>query len=191
VTVLGVVANLYVVAVDAEGLILVDQHAAHERVLYEQVMGRLDRGAAPSQRLLLPQTVELPPRDAAELRAQIPILERMGFGIAEFGDRSFIVDALPPFLGVEAVPQLLRSLVDDLGGSGSGVNRARFAEEIVAKNVCRHAVKANDALRAEELARLIRDLRACANPLTCPHGRPTMLRLSLAELERRFGRRPS
>lgn len=191
VAVLGVVANLYVVAVDAEGLILVDQHAAHERVLYEQVMGRLDRGAAPSQRLLLPQTVELPPRDAVELRGQIPLLERMGFGIAEFGDRSFIVDALPPFLGVEAVPQLLRSLVDELGGAGAAVNRTRFAEETVAKTVCRHAVKANDALRAEELARLIRDLRACENPLTCPHGRPTMLRLSLAELERRFGRRPS
>ena len=190
VSILGVVANLYVVAVDAEGLLLVDQHAAHERVLYEQMMGRLDRNAAPSQRLLLPQTVELPPRDAAELRGQIPLLERMGFGIAEFGDRSFIVDALPPFLGVEAVPQLLRSLVDDLGGAGAAVNRARFAEETVAKTVCRHAVKANDALRAEELARLIRDLRACENPLTCPHGRPTMLRLSLGELERRFGRRP-
>ncbi len=190
VSILGVVANLYVVAVDAEGLLLVDQHAAHERVLYEQMMGRLDRDAAPSQRLLLPQTVELPPRDAAELRGQIPLLERMGFGIAEFGDRSFIVDALPPFLGVEAVPQLLRSLVDDLGGAGAAVNRARFAEETVAKTVCHHAVKANDALRAEELARLIRDLRACENPLTCPHGRPTMLRLSLGELERRFGRRP-
>lgn len=190
VVILGVVANLYVVAVDAEGLLLVDQHAAHERVLYEQVMGRLDRGAAPSQRLLLPQTVELPPRDAVALRAQIRLLERMGFGIAEFGDRSFLVDALPPFLGVEAVPQLLRALVDDLAGSGAKTNRARFAEEMVAKTVCRHAVKANDALRAEELARLIRDLRACANPLTCPHGRPTMLRLTLAELERRFGRRP-
>ncbi|MCC7519139.1 MAG: DNA mismatch repair endonuclease MutL [Verrucomicrobiae bacterium] len=190
VAILGVVANLYVVAVDAEGLLLVDQHAAHERVLYEQVMGRLDRGPAPSQHLLLPQTVELPPRDAVELRAQMPLLERMGFGIAEFGDRSFLVDALPPFLGVEAVPQLLRSLVDDLAGPGAKVNRARFAEETVAKTVCRHAVKANDALRAEELARLIRDLRACAHPLTCPHGRPTMLRLTLAELERRFGRRP-
>ncbi len=188
--ILGVVANLYVIAVDAQGLVIVDQHAAHERILYEQMISRLAKGAAPSQRLLLPQTVELPPREATEMREHLALLEKMGFGISEFGSGSFMVDALPPFLRLEGLSQLLRSIVDDLAGAGREVNRDRFAEELVAKTVCRHAVKANDILRPEELSRMMEDLMACANPLTCPHGRPTMLRLTPEELEKKFGRRP-
>ncbi len=188
--ILGVVANLYVVAMDKEGLLIVDQHAAHERILFDQMMARMAKGTAPSQRLLLPQTVELPPRDAIELRTRLPLLEKMGFGIAEFGDRSFIVDAVPPFVKIETIPQLMRSILDQLDEAGKGVNRDRFAEETVAKTVCRHAVKANDVLRREELERMLSDLQACAHPLTCPHGRPTILRLTLAELEKKFGRRP-
>ncbi len=190
ITILGVFADLYVIAMDAEGLIIVDQHAAHERVLFEQMMGRLGQDAAPSQRLLLPQTVELPPKDALELRAQIPVLEKMGFGIAEFGDHSFIVDALPPFVKIETISQLLRSIVDELNEAGGDINRDRFAEGTVAKTVCRHAVKANDILRPEELERMLVDLHRCAQPFTCPHGRPTILRLTQVELEKKFGRRP-
>ena len=115
----------------------------------------------------------------------------MGFGIAEFGNHSFIVDALPPFVKVSALPQIVRSVVDELAQAGASVNRERFVEETVAKTVCRHAVKANDILRIEELERMFRDLQVCANPLTCPHGRPTILRLTQEELEKKFGRRPS
>ncbi len=189
-TILGVFANLYVIAMDVSGLMIVDQHAAHERILFEQMMTRLERGAVLSQRLLLPQTMEFPPKDVFELRSRIPTLEKMGFSIAEFGDRSFIVDAIPPFLKIEKLPQLLRSIIDELSKAGPGINRDRFAEEIVAKTVCRHAVKANDILRLEELERMLLDLQACAHPLTCPHGRPTILRLTQAELEKKFGRRP-
>lgn len=190
ITILGVFADLYVIAMDADGLIIVDQHAAHERVLFEQMMGRLGQDAAPSQRLLLPQMVELPPKDALELRAQIPVLEKMGFGIAEFGDHSFIVDALPPFVKIETISQLLRSIVDEFNEAGGDINRDRFAEETVAKTVCRHAVKANDVLRSEELERMLIDLHRCVQPFTCPHGRPTILRLTQVELEKKFGRRP-
>jgi len=188
--ILGVFANLYVVAMDSNGLLIVDQHAAHERILFEQMMARLSQGSSPSQKLLLPQTVELPPKDSANLRAQIPLLEKMGFGIAEFGERSFIIDAQPPWVRAESLPQLIRSILDELNEAGHKINRDRLAEETVAKTVCRHAVKANDILRPEELQRMLLDLQACANPLTCPHGRPTMLRLTQAELERKFGRRP-
>ncbi len=190
-TILGVFANLYVVAMDSDGLIIMDQHAAHERILFEQMMKRLEEGAAPSQKLLLPQTIELAPKDAASLCEQIPTLEKMGFGIAEFGNHSFMVDALPPFVKVSALPQIVRSVVDELAQAGSSINRDRFVEETVAKTVCRHAVKANDILRPEELERMFRDLQTCANPQTCPHGRPTILRLTQEELEKKFGRRPS
>lgn len=189
-TILGVFANLYVIAMDANGLVIVDQHAAHERILFEQWMARLERGAILSQKLLLPQTIELSPKDTLELRSCITTLEKLGFGIAEFGDRSFIVDAVPPFLKIENLPQLLRSILDEFNEAGSGINRDRFAEETVAKTVCRYAVKANDVLRLEELERMLVDLQMCRNPLTCPHGRPTILRLTQAELERKFGRRP-
>ncbi len=188
--ILGVLAKLYVIALDGEGLLIVDQHAAHERILFEQMMSRVGRGQAPSQRLLFPQTIDLPPRDATELKEHLGTLQEMGFGVAEFGDRSFIIDALPSFVKVETLSELMRSILDELQEAGRGINRDRFAEETVAKTVCRHAVKANDALRPEELQRMLVDLQACENPLTCPHGRPTMLRLTQAELERKFGRRP-
>jgi DNA mismatch repair protein MutL len=188
--ILGVFANLYVIAIDPDGLIIVDQHAAHERILFEQMMSRLGQGAAPSQRLLLPQTIELSPRDATDLRSFLSTLEKMGFGIAEFGDRTFIIDAMPPSVSIQALTQLIRSIIDELREAGQGINRDRLAEEIVAKTVCRHAVKANDILRPEELYRMWADLQKCANPLTCPHGRPTILRLTQTELEKKFGRRP-
>ncbi|MBI4028290.1 MAG: DNA mismatch repair endonuclease MutL [Verrucomicrobia bacterium] len=189
-SILGVFASLYVIAMDDDGLIIVDQHAAHERILFEEMMSRLAQGSVSSQRLLLPQTVELSPTDALDLRARIPTLEKMGFGIAEFGERSFIIDAVPPFVGIAAVQQLVRAILDELNEAGRGVNRDRFAEETVARTVCRHAVKANDQLHPEELQRLVRDLMTCAHPFTCPHGRPTILRLTRTELEKKFGRRP-
>ncbi len=190
ITLLGVFANLYVIAMDSEGIIMIDQHAAHERILFEQMMSRLNQGKVTSQRLLLPQTVELSPKDTMELKSYISTLEKMGFGIAEFGERSFIVDALPPLLNISSISQLMRSILDELTEAGQNLNRDRFSEEKVAKTVCRHAVKANDILRPEELQRMITDLQACNHPLTCPHGRPTMLRITQPELEKKFGRRP-
>ncbi len=190
IAILGVFANLYVVAMDAHGVMIVDQHAAHERVLFEQMMARLSQGEAPSQKLLLPQTIELPPKDAAELQHHLPLFEKMGFGIAEFGTSSFIIDAIPTMVRTHNLHTLLRVILDELDQAGSGINRDRFAEELVAKTVCRHAVKANDILRHEELSRLLFDLFACNHPLTCPHGRPTVLRLTQVELEKKFGRRP-
>jgi DNA mismatch repair protein MutL len=187
--VLGILSNLYVIAADADGLLIIDQHAAHERVLFERMLKRASEGAVASQRLLLPQTVELSPRDAAELRQRLPLLERMGFGIAEFGDRSFIVDALPSWLAPQGIDQLLRTMLDEIEQAGREINRERFAEELIARTVCRHAVKANDILHPEEIQNILSELQSCENPSTCPHGRPTMIRFSHGDLERRFGRR--
>lgn len=187
--VLGVFANLYVVAMDAQGLMIVDQHAAHERILFEQMMSRLSKGEAPSQKLLMPQTIELSPRDAVTLKQHLVLFEKMGFGLAEFGATSFILDAVPTLVCEDNLQTLLRLVLDELSQAGGGINRDRFAEELVAKTVCRHAVKANDILRREELDQLLTDLFACVHPLTCPHGRPTVLRITQPELERKFGRR--
>jgi DNA mismatch repair protein MutL len=165
-----------------------DQHAAHERVLYEQMLRRLESGDAPSQRLLLPETVELPVRDVPFVRENLATLSRLGVGMSEFGERTFLLDALPPFVHPSNPRQFVLDLVDELRAAGRQVNSLRLGEHMVAKTVCRHAIKANDALKAAEIEQLVDDLRGCAMPYTCPHGRPTLIEMSYSELDRKFGR---
>ena len=185
----GVVGKLYVLLESDRGLVLLDQHAAHERILYEQMLNRLEqKESAPSQKLLLPETIELPPRDAQFLREQLPALTRLGVGLNEFGERTFLLDALPPFVKVPDSRRFVFDLVDELRAAGREVNLARLGEHTVAKTVCRHAVKANDPLGGAELENLVEDLRRCAMPYTCPHGRPTLIEMNYRELEKKFGR---
>ena len=185
----GVVGKLYVLLESDRGVVLLDQHAAHERILYEQMLNRLEQnGSTPSQKLLLPETIELPPRDASFLRDQLPALTRLGVGLSEFGERTFLLDALPPFVKVPDTRRFIFDLVDELRAAGREVNLARLGEHTVAKTVCRHAVKANDPLGGPELENLVEDLRRCAMPYTCPHGRPTLIEMNYRELEKKFGR---
>ena len=185
----GVVGRLYVVLESDRGLVLMDQHAAHERILFEQMLDRLEAGGeADSQRLLLPETVELSVRDVEFLRKQLPILSRLGVGLSEFGERTFLLEALPPFAKLADARRFVLELVDALKSVGEGVNALRLGEDVIAKTVCRHAVKANDPLAGPELENLVADLRRCRMPYTCPHGRPTLIEMSLKELEKKFGR---
>jgi len=185
----GVIGKLYLVLESDRGLVLLDQHAAHERILFEQMLTRVEQGGqAPSQRLLLPETLELSIRDATFLRQQMEVLTRLGVGLSEFGERTFLLDALPPFVKVTDARRFALELVDELKAAGEDVNSARLGEHVVAKTVCRHAVKANDPLAGKELANLVDDLRQCAMPYTCPHGRPTLIEMNWRELERKFGR---
>ncbi|HEY3763332.1 MAG TPA: DNA mismatch repair endonuclease MutL [Verrucomicrobiae bacterium] len=185
----GVIGRLYVVLESDRGLVLLDQHAAHERILFEQMLHRLEQNEfAPSQKLLLPETIELSPRDANFLRDQLSALTRLGVGLNEFGERTFLLDALPPFVKAADARRFVLDLVDELKAAGREVNLARLGEHTVAKTVCRHAVKANDPLSGRELENLVADLRACAMPYTCPHGRPTLIEMNYRELEKKFGR---
>jgi DNA mismatch repair protein MutL len=185
----GVVGRLYVLLESDRGLVLLDQHAAHERILFEQMLARLEQNHfAPSQKLLLPETIELPPRDAQFLREQLVVLTKLGVGLSEFGERTFLLDALPPFVKAADPRRFVFDLVDELRAAGREVNLARLGEHTVAKTVCRHAVKANDPLGGAELENLVEDLRRCAMPYTCPHGRPTLIEMNYRELEKKFGR---
>ena len=186
---IGVVGKLYVLLESESGLVLIDQHAAHERVLYEQMLSRMEKdGVAPSQKLLLPETVELSPKDSAFLNDIIPTLNRLGVGLSNFGDRTFLLDSLPPFVKDTQSRKFVLELIDKLQAAGEGVNVLRLGEDVITKTVCRHAVKANDALQEEELKRLIDDLRDCKMPYTCPHGRPTIIEMTYSELDKKFGR---
>ena len=105
-------------------------------------------------------------------------LNRLGVGLSEFGERTFMLDALPPFVKSADSRKFVLELVDKLQATGEGVNALRLGEDMIAKTVCRHAVKANDSLREEELQGLVDDLRRCEMPYTCPHGRPTLIEMS-------------
>lgn len=184
----GVIGRLYVLLESDKGLVLMDQHAAHERILFEQMLNRLEQGNAASQRLLLPETVEVSVRDAQFLRELLPTLNRLGVGLNEFGERTFLLDALPPFVKVTDARRFTLGLIDELKAAGQEVNTLRLGEHTVAKTVCRHAVKANDPLAGPELENLVKNLRQCAMPYTCPHGRPTLIEINYRELEKKFGR---
>jgi DNA mismatch repair protein MutL len=189
--VLGCVAQLYLVAESPEGLVLIDQHAAHERVLFELMLRRMALQDPASQQLLFPVTLEFLPREADFLLAQIETLQQAGVGITRFGPSAFLVDALPAMVKPRDVGEFIRTVVTDLQQEGGETRKGRrLSEEVVAKTVCRHAVKANDALKPAEWDQLVHDLLACDLPYTCPHGRPTMIQLTLAELDKKFGRVP-
>lgn len=186
--ILGVIGQLYVLAESPEGLVLLDQHAAHERVLFEKMLHDLAGDAAPSQKLLLPVTLELDARDAEFLRSNLKTLLKLGIGVSEFGDKTFLVDAVPPYFRLENLAQTFRKIVDELRQTGEEVHARRLAEDKIATTVCRHAVKARDPLRGEELTALLAQLHRCELPYTCPHGRPTMIQISYGELEKKFRR---
>ncbi len=187
--IIGVLNKLYVLMENADGLVLVDQHAAHERILFEELRRRMEEQGVPTQKLLLPQTFDVPPRDADWIERNISILQKMGIGIESFGPGTFKIDSVPSFLNVSDPAQFMRKVMDDLNSATNSASAMRLGEEIIAKTVCRHAVKANDPLRYPEVEKLIRDLLDCDLPYCCPHGRPTMIQISLLELEKKFGRK--
>ena len=187
--ILGVIGQLYVLVESPEGLVLMDQHAAHERVLFEKMLKELASDPAPSQKLLLPLTLELDARDAVFLQSNLKTLHKLGIGISEFGDKTFLIDALPPYFQLENLSQTFRNIVDELRQTGEEVHARRLGEDKIATTVCRHAVKARDPLKGEELRALLERLHKCELPYTCPHGRPTMIQISYAELEKKFGRK--
>ncbi|MCE9609129.1 MAG: DNA mismatch repair endonuclease MutL [Chthoniobacter sp.] len=187
--ILGVLGKLYVLMENASGLVLVDQHAAHERILFEEMKRRMETQGVPGQRLLLPLTLTVSPRDGDWLGRNLDVLQRAGIGLEPFGSGTFKIDSLPTFLRATEPTQLLRDIIDDLRETSAQTSKLRLGEDMIAKTVCRHAVKANDYLREPELVRLIQDLLACELPYCCPHGRPTMIQISYAELEKKFGRK--
>jgi DNA mismatch repair protein MutL len=185
---IGQIGATYLVAEGPDGLYLVDQHAAHERVLFEKLMAQHARNAIPSQVLLTPMLVHLPPASARLLEEQLPVLLHLGFQVEPFGQDSFQVRAMPALFASSDPAAGLRALVEDFEE-----DEAPLQNEIEAKiagRVCKSlAVKAGQIFSPAEQRALLADLELCASPRTCPHGRPTMIHLSVDMLERQFGRK--
>ena len=185
---LGQFRDTFIIAVDAEGIAIVDQHVAHERVLFERVMERLASGRLESQRLLVPMLVDLPPGPFQALLARAPELDRLGFELEPFGASTVKVAAVPALLKSEESSRALVALADDLEGLDRGGGVQEALRRIAATTACHAAVKANDALTYEKMAHILAELRATAYSTVCPHGRPVMLRLTRREIEKNFER---
>lgn len=187
--IIGVLQKLYVLMESKEGLVLMDQHAAHERVNFEKFRRAIESGGVPCQRLLMPITLQTTPRDADLLKQNLPSLNRLGIEIEPFGPNIFKVETLPSFLKTDDPSAWLDQVIEELSSLSSKSSSLRLSEDAIATIACRASVKSNDALSIPEMQALLKDLFACEMPYCCPHGRPTLVQISTAELERKFGRR--
>jgi len=185
----GQIGAAYLVAEGPDGLYLIDQHAAHERILFERMMARI-RTKIESQLLIEPAVVQLPPQSAGLIAGQIPLLEQTGFQVEPFGPGTFLVRSIPALLSNLDPKAALYAIVEDFEEDETPLEAETHAR-LVARICKRAAVKAGQVLSAEEQRALVRDLETCYSPRTCPHGRPTMIHLSVDLLERQFGRKGS
>jgi DNA mismatch repair protein MutL len=185
---LGQFRDTFIVAVDHEGIAIIDQHVAHERVLYERTLERLSAGRLESQRLLVPMIVEMDAGAREALLARTTVLDRLGFSVEDFGGQSLRLDAAPALLGAEAAAATLRALGDDLEGLDRGSPAELALKRMAATIACHAAVKANYPLTYEKMVHILAELAATSYSTICPHGRPVMLRLTRREVERNFER---
>ncbi|MGB9625186.1 MAG: DNA mismatch repair endonuclease MutL, partial [Phycisphaerae bacterium] len=178
----------YLVAETPEGMVIIDQHALHERIMYEQLHDQISRGPLESQRLLLPETVEISPEQMAVLEVHADLLRRLGLELTAFGPGTVAVHACPSLLRGPSVPGFVRDLIEKLSQQSGRSEPEAMLQEILAMTACKAAIKAGDPLSPEEIVALLAQAERVEKSTNCPHGRPTSLRLTVADLERQFKR---
>lgn len=183
--IIGQVSKLYILAEKGEDLVLIDQHAAHERILYEQVL-KMKKSRV--QELITPVTIDLTPKEKVLMEEYIPYLEEYGFGISEFGDNTYVVTFVPEVFGRLEDPDIIHDVVSDLLASGKIKKDTGISEKICKTLACRAAIKGGAACSPRQMEKLIEQLKKTENPYSCPHGRPTVITVTKGELDRRFAR---
>jgi DNA mismatch repair protein MutL len=176
----------YIITTIREGAIIIDQHVAHERILYEEVLAHFSGKQAPAQQLLFPITLDFSNTDFDILKPMIPFLNKIGFGVREFGERSIIVDAIPAGMARFEDGKIFWEFIEEMHIHGKITSG--YIDKLAAAIACRAAVKAGKPLTQQEMQYLVDRLFATGSPFVCPHGRPTVVKLTLDELDRRFGR---
>lgn len=183
---LGQIKNSFIIAEGPEGVIIIDQHAAHERVLFEKFSEKLLMEEMKKQKLLSPSVLEFTPKEKSILSENVGFLGELGFQIEDFGGNSVIVKSLPVVLnnlqGKEQIAEIVREILD----ATRITNREKKREEIIFSIACHNAIKAGDFMMAGEMETLFHQLNGTKNPGTCPHGRPTFIRMDMGELRKRF-----
>ncbi len=183
---LGAIFATYILAVDDEHFYLIDQHAAHERVFYEKLLAQYDRDDKETQLLLAPEILETSPAAANSAELWMDPLFRMGFEIESFGVKAFVIKGIPYFMDLSQARNFLEGYMGEMEITGAVIDQTKL-DKIITKS-CKSAIKANDKLDMEEIRQLLKDLSQAENPLSCPHGRPTLLMLSRQDIERLFKR---
>ena len=183
--VVGQLASTYIIAEGPEGLYLIDQHAAHERILYERISTQWRKREIEVQGLLQPISIELSPGEEQALEANREMLAQFGFAIEPFGDRSYLIRAVPALIGKADIVETLRMLLGNLASKDS---HTPWEEKIIESLACHSAIRGGQQLSDEEMREVIGQLEQTRQPRTCPHGRPTMIHLSSRQLEKEFGR---
>ncbi|MEM7453995.1 MAG: DNA mismatch repair endonuclease MutL [Planctomycetota bacterium] len=182
------VHNTYLIQETAEGMLVIDQHALHERIIYEQLRTKVLKQSLETQKLLVPEPVTLPPAECAAVLEQAETLQRIGIVVEPFGGDTVIVSAYPAMLANHNPAEMLRDVIDSLMDDGAQVDRRDLVDELLHMISCKAAVKAGDKLTPEEIDALLQHRDLCQDSHHCPHGRPTSLMFSREELDRRFGR---
>jgi DNA mismatch repair protein MutL len=185
---LGQFRDTYILAIDDEGIAIIDQHVAHERILFEQVMEKLTAGRLESQRLLTPIVVELSPAQRQALAQHAAVLARVGLDLEEFGGSSLLLTAVPAILEPAECEAAVRALAEDLEGADAASRVEDALRRIAATMACHAAVKANYPLTMEKMRYILAELRRTAYSSVCPHGRPVVLRITRREVEKNFQR---
>jgi len=183
--VLGQLANTYIIAEGPNGLYLIDQHAAHERILYDRISAQWAQKEVEVQGLLQPITIEFSPREEETLRASKEFLVEFGFTIEPFGNRSYVIRAIPALMARANIIEIMSALLDNLASKDSP---HPWEEKIAQSLACHGAIRGGQQLSNEEMRELIKQLEQTKQPRACPHGRPTMIHLSSHQLEKEFGR---
>lgn len=185
--IMGFVDSTYIIASSDSGLLIVDMHAAHERVLYEKILNGCQQESIAAQRLLFPVTIELSRAEAAFISKHSGIFASIGFEIEEFSSNTIMINSIPHGLKQDNISGLIHDILSELAENGSVSGKVDM--NVVARSACIAAVKAHDRLTFQEARSLLHQMSACELPFSCPHGRPTIINISLKELEKRFGRK--
>ncbi len=187
--VLGQIKKSYILACDNEGIFIIDQHAAHERILYQKLISDSQKSELEKQLLLTPVSIELSIPEIEILKNNLDRFENIGFEIEEFGGSSFQISAVPAKLKNTNIAEIVKGVIDDIADGRWSQKIQEPEHELICYTACRSAIKFGQSLAMAEMQALITDLETQTQKSTCPHGRPTMIRLSFAELEKRFGRK--
>ena len=182
------VPDAYLVMETQEGMLVIDQHALHERILFEQLKRRIREGQLEKQRLLIPEPIDLSADHAARVLEQREALAGLGLEVEDFGGGTVLLTSYPAILGRKSPVEILQAVVDHLVGKDKAPDREQMLNDLLAVMACRAAVKAGDRLTAEEIAALIAMRELAEDSHHCPHGRPTTLLVSRQELDRQFRR---
>jgi len=186
--VIGQFRNTYILCESGEELVLIDQHAAHERILFEQIKNRSSASKSVGQRLLIPETIEFGYKESGVLEALIPDLREFGLEIEPFGGNTFVVKSVPMLLSDREIKPLIIEIIEKMAAIGFTPGLETAIDECLIIMACHGAIRANQALSADQMQALLKQLDACDNPSHCPHGRPTWIQWSTRFLEKAFKR---